>query len=235
MNTSIMRWTRWVVLVVGAAALGQAQVFRPEAVSGAVLGGLAGAVIGHNDGRHGREGAVIGAVAGALVGNTIGAEREARGWRGTQAHTPSHRDHGYHGRSGYYGRSGHGGWERHHRAPYAVRHDRWGHRPAWDARANGVFWGGLAGGVIGHNNGRRGWEGAAYGAGAGLILGSWHDRAERRERAERAEARAWAEERAVAAQTVATPAAAPVTIINNHYYGTTASSPMGQANGLFGR
>lgn len=31
--------------------------------------------------------------------------------------------------------------------------------------------GGVAGGIIGHNNGRHGWEGAAIGVGAGLVVG----------------------------------------------------------------
>jgi hypothetical protein len=42
-----------------------------------------------------------------------------------------------------------------------------------------VFWGGVAGAVIGHNSGSLGhnaWRGAAYGAGAGLVLGGIADR-----------------------------------------------------------
>lgn len=44
--------------------------------------------------------------------------------------------------------------------------------------ARGVFWGGMTGAVIGHNSGSLGhnaWRGAAYGAGAGLLLGSIAD------------------------------------------------------------
>lgn len=42
--------------------------------AGAVLGGIAGAVLGHNIGHHGGRtgGAIIGGVAGAAVGNNIG-------------------------------------------------------------------------------------------------------------------------------------------------------------------
>jgi uncharacterized protein YcfJ len=50
---------------------------RPNyALGGAVLGGITGAVIGHNSGRHGAEGAAIGAGAGLLLGGI--AESEAR-------------------------------------------------------------------------------------------------------------------------------------------------------------
>ena len=53
----------------------RAQLLRPEAVNGAVLGGVAGAVIGHNSGdlRHnGWKGAAIGAGAGLVLGQMIG-------------------------------------------------------------------------------------------------------------------------------------------------------------------
>src|SRR5476649_1893063 len=49
----------------------QAQIFRPAAVNGAILGGLAGAIIGHNSGslhHNGWQGAAIGAGAGLLFG-----------------------------------------------------------------------------------------------------------------------------------------------------------------------
>jgi hypothetical protein len=36
----------------------------------------------------------------------------------------------------------------------------------------GAGFGALAGGIIGHNSGHYGWEGAAIGAGAGFLLGS---------------------------------------------------------------
>lgn len=54
-----------------------AQVYQPAVVNGAILGGIAGAVIGgHNHDRWG-EGALIGAAAGALIGSTVPAPQQA--------------------------------------------------------------------------------------------------------------------------------------------------------------
>src|SRR5438874_8776461 len=53
----------------------RAQVFRPEAVNGAMLGGIAGAVIGNNSGdlhHNAWKGAAIGAGAGLLLGEAFG-------------------------------------------------------------------------------------------------------------------------------------------------------------------
>ena len=74
------------------------------------------------------------------------------------------------------------------------------------------------GAVIGHQDDRRGWEGAAYGAGAGLLLGTLADR-----RAERIEA----ERRLAEAERVRIEpaAAAPVTIINNYYGDAAPTQP----------
>ncbi|MDF3057562.1 MAG: YMGG-like Gly-zipper [Rariglobus sp.] len=67
-----MKKTLLAFLVVALAAIpARAQLFRPSVVQGAVLGGVVGAVIGHNDDRHGAEGAAIGAVAGALLGAAL--------------------------------------------------------------------------------------------------------------------------------------------------------------------
>jgi hypothetical protein len=95
--------------------------------------------------------------------------------------------------------------------------------------------GALAGGIIGNNSGtfgHSGWRGAAWGAGAGLLIGSVVDA----ERAREAQVRAPAPTVVYApAQTAAAaPAGSPppqVTIINNYY----GASPMSAANSLFGR
>ena len=46
------------------------------AATGVVLGGLAGAVIGHNKNRRGAEGAAIGAVVGGLLGGAVGNQQD---------------------------------------------------------------------------------------------------------------------------------------------------------------
>ena len=245
------------VLAGASVTPASAQVFRPETVGGAVLGGLAGAVIGHNDGRHGWEGAAYGAAAGALIGTAVGHARDADGYRRTHPRRPvyvrpgwstSPRWHvgvGYHHRS--YPRHG---WSssRYHR-PY--RHAGYGSRlwvgPSWGWGSGwdrGYGWdrpvyrtgyapraallGGIAGAIIGHNDGRHGWEGAAYGVGAGYLLGRWAD------------ARANQVEPAVPVYSApvgsSAQSAAPsqVTIINN-YYAAPAATPMASANRIFGR
>ena len=210
----------------GASA--QAQVFRPETVSGAVLGGLAGAVMGNNSGDLGHNawrGAAIGTAAGALLGSAVGAERESREWRNTQVPPPV-----YVTRSpSIYAR----------RPVTYVSDTRWDSPVRYDhrrretnPRVTGALLGGLAGAIIGHNDGRHGWEGAAYGAGAGLILGSIWDRADRRRDDRVREVRYIAP--AVETAPTAAPTAVPTTItINNYYYGPASGAS--SANALFGR
>ena len=59
-----------------AVASAQAQIFGPRAANGAILGGIAGAIIGHNSGslhHNGWQGAAIGAGVGALLGSAADA------------------------------------------------------------------------------------------------------------------------------------------------------------------
>lgn len=58
------------LLTIGAVS-SHAQIYRSPTAQGAVIGGVAGAVIGNNSGKHTAEGALIGAVAGALIGNSL--------------------------------------------------------------------------------------------------------------------------------------------------------------------
>ncbi len=51
-----------------------------DTATGALLGGAAGAIIGHQSGR-GLEGAAIGAGAGAIGGNMIGRNKDAQYYR----------------------------------------------------------------------------------------------------------------------------------------------------------
>lgn len=241
-------------LALVSAVSAQAQLFRPETVTGAVVGGIAGAVIGHNDGRHGWEGAAYGAAAGAVIGTIAGHARDRSEHRATQIPAPVYRaDYGYRGphypvrvvsAPRYYG-------PRYvHRAPvvYAPRYPvvyapRYVSSPVQVSRRpsyarTGVLLGGIAGAIIGHNDGRHGWEGAAYGIGAGYLLGSIADR--QAAQAE-AEARAYEDYRAAVAASAAVnpapaPAAAPQQVtINNYYYGSSPAAPMAGANSLFGR
>lgn len=214
-----------------ALASVQAQVFRPETVNGAVLGGIAGAVIGNNSGdlhHNAWRGAAIGTVAGGLIGSSIGESRERRdGYQvhrpsGYYSYGPSYRSYGYGRPYGYsYGYAQPG----YYYSDYSYR------RPSY--AASGLWLGGLTGAIIGNNShGHNAWRGAAWGAGAGLLLGAIAD-----ENAREADAREAAYQDAQAAATVvAAPAQTTpqnVTIINN--YNNSPSTPMSSANGMFGR
>ena len=118
---------------------------------------------------------------------------------------------------------------------YGVDYPYYGVYAPASVASSGMLLGALAGGIIGNNSGtfgHSGWRGAAWGAGAGLLIGSVIDA----ERAREAQARAPAPTVVYApAQTAAAaPAGSPppqVTIINNYY----GASPMSAANSLFGR
>jgi hypothetical protein len=276
-----MKTTLSLCLSVVALTSVHAQVFRPQAVNGAVLGGIAGAVVGNNSGdlRHNAwRGAAIGAGAGLLVGEAVGNARDSV--RSTQVGRPSGGDYihrnapsvhvgvGYgRGYSGHYGH--HGNYYGGHRGygygygfyrpsysyGYWPTYSYWptyGYYPGYgdaypyysgygyygsgSAATNGLLLGALAGGIIGHNSGdfrHNGWRGAAWGAGAGWLLGSVID-ANRRPAV-------YGSSPVVVQQapTVQAPAqpASPnqpqqITIINNYY---NSSTPMTAANGLFGR
>ena len=109
-----------------------------------------------------------------------------------------------------------------------------GRHPGRACRVGGPL-GALAGGIIGNNSGafgHSGLRGAAWGAGAGLVLGSVVDVERTREAYARPAAPTVIYAPAAPA-AVSAPAAAPqqVTIINNYY----GASPMSAANALFGR
>ena len=188
----------------------RAQIFRPETVNGAVLGGIAGAVIGNNSGdlhHNAWKGAAIGTVAGALIGSAVADSRDYD--QRTQVPAPS----------GYYYSYSPGYYRPYHYYDYD--------RPSYAER--GLLLGGITGAIIGNNShGHNAWRGAAWGAGAGLLLGAIADENAR-----------YYDDRVVvvpAPEPVAAPvqAQAPqtTTIINN-YYGN--ASPMGSANSMFGR
>jgi uncharacterized protein YcfJ len=250
----------------------QAQGLRPEAVNGAAIGAVAGAVIGNNSGSLGHNawrGAAYGAGAGLLIGSAVGESN-----RRAEAHRPFapsyyhrpfapsyyhrpfapsyyHRPFApsyYHRPFGGYGygtRVSYGYWPQPvYYRPYVYRREPVVYYDSSDyyvaSRPNyagsGLFLGALAGAIIGNNSGSLGhnaWRGAAYGAGAGLLLGSIAEgNARRREAA--------AESVANSAPVQPAPAAnvgqQATTIINNNYYNTPApATPMSAANAMFGR
>ena len=202
----------------------QAQVFRPAAVNGALLGGIAGAIIGNNSGSLGHNawrGAAIGAGTGLIIGSAIDSSRRDV-WYGSGV--PAPRSYVYRNGPGYRGGPVYRGY------PYSGGY--YYSRP--DYRGSGVILGGIGGAIIGNNS--RGfhhnaWRGAAWGAGLGYIIGAIaEDNVRYRE--------AVVERVPVYVQTPATPAPAvaqpqQVTIINNYY--NSSAAPMTAANGLFGR
>lgn len=264
---SLMKKLLALTLVCATGLTASAQLFRPEVTSGALLGGLAGAVIGHNDGRHGWEGAAYGALAGAVIGSIVGEANDQR-WHGhTQVRRPViYRDSGY--RSPFYAHYGYGyhGYRPHSHWSYGYRSGSYYHSPRYssyyprshypryyrdygyghvsyyggsgDRIVGGSLLGAGIGAIIGHNNGRRGWEGAAYGALAGAVIGSITDRGDYSSRPYRrvVGARYYEQPEIVYAPPQTAPQAAQpqqVTIINNYYAPTT--TPMSSANSLFGR
>jgi hypothetical protein len=201
------------VLILGPASA-SAQIFRPEAVSGAALGAIAGAVLGNNSGSLGHDGlrgAAWGAGIGLLAGQIAGDSGADRAWRGTQV--PPVR----------------GGDVRYGRGPvYGVDYGPL----LWDRPANrgdGLVLGAITGAIIGNNSGlfgHRGDRGAAWGAGIGYILGAINEQNARVVRPPPAR---------VVEVPVAPAASAPqqITIINNYY--NVPATAMTPANQLFGR
>ena len=262
-----------------------AQILRSEALTGALLGGAAGAIVGHNSGDLGNnawKGAAIGAGAGLILGEMAGNVRASDRSRPSPSYRPGYGDpYGYGQAPVYvsrpsihvgvsYGSPGrrYGHHDRyrlgaHHgylRDPFwnlgERRFSGWGHTsypPAYNyhpgygvgyphvtygdygyggASSRGLLLGALAGGIIGHNSGTLGhsaWRGAAWGAGAGWLLGTIADA---RQRAVVSEAPVILQTAPAAPVQAAAPAQPPqITIINNYYN----TSPMSSANGLFGR
>jgi hypothetical protein len=198
-----------------AVAPARAQIFRPVAVNNAILGGVIGAVIGNNSGslhHNAWQGAAIGAGAGLLLSASAGDASHG----GTYLYRDEPRAYGY---PAYH-------------QPYYPGYRYYDYYGRPDYRGPGVFFGGVAGAIIGNNS--RGfhhdaWRGAAWGAGIGYLLGSV------------AESNARYYERVneslpvYVQPTVTTPAAPAqnITIINNYY--STPATPMSAANDLFGR
>lgn len=174
-------------LLLVTLASARAQVFRPEAVNGAVLGGIAGAMIGHNSGdlRHnGWKGAAIGAGAGLILGEAWGNARASRAVTSVSVEAPRS---GY-GYRGDYPASIYIGYQRgygHHAPHYSYgRHRHFGYR-GYGYRSGG-YYGGSFGSVYGYSPSYRYYGGygdgypyfgsvSSYGGSAaanGLLLGA---------------------------------------------------------------
>lgn len=234
--------------LVGATALSlSAQTFRPNAVSGAVIGGVAGAVIGNNSGSgNGAKGALIGAAAGAVIGAAADDSSHSRYDRGHDRGPRVSADFRYHGRGygypAYYGprrvayaypRYGYTVWpdSYYYRYPsYDYSYDS-GYYADGDSAVGGALLGAGIGAIIGNNSGRgNGARGALWGALAGAVIGSTAEhRPYRRVRAYRSYDAPVEVSTASTQQTQTQPQ--QVTIINNYYN----TSPMSSANSLFGR
>ncbi len=209
-----MKTTISLLALVLAAAPVKAQLFTPSTVGGAALGAIAGGVIGNNTGsRNGTQGAVIGAVAGGLLGSAYAqSKREA---------SPYYYNTG--GPSYYYSSGSSYAPPAYYSSPASAQPSR---------TATTTLLGGVAGAIIGHNNGRHTWQGAAIGAGTGYLLG----RLSEPSRISHPVSGGYAPYAYYGQPVVATaPAVQPqqITIINNYYGG--ASTPMSNANSMFGR
>lgn len=200
-----------------AAAPVQAQLFTPSTVGGAALGAVAGGAIANNTGSrsHGTRGAVIGAVAGGLLGSAYAqSRRESYPYYYTT------------GGPSYYYSSGPA------YAPPVYYATPVSARPSHTATT--TLLGGVAGAIIGHNNGRRGWEGAAIGMGAGYLLGRLSEPARTSRHGSYGYAPYAYYRQPVTVTAPVTQPPQQITIINNYYYGG-GSTPMSSANSMFGR
>lgn len=212
-----MKTTLALIFAVLVASAAHAQILRPEAIHRPAIGG------------HARQDVRPAAPAhrGPSGGHYI-YRHSPYGYRGythaapAYVHYPRHRSYyGYYG----YGPSYHIGYYPGY--DYGYPYADYGYGSYGSA---GLFWGGLAGAIIGHNSGtfhHNAWRGAAWGAATGWLLGSVAD-ANRR-----AAYNAPVVTPVVQAQPAATAQPQPVTIINNYY--NAPATPMSAANGLFGR
>jgi uncharacterized protein YcfJ len=207
-----MKTSIFLFALTAAAAPVQAQLFTPSTVGGAALGAIAGGVIGNNTGSgNGSQGAVIGAVAGGLLGSAYAhSQREASPYYSETA-----------GPSYYYSSGPSYAPPVYYSTPSSALPSR---------TATTTLLGGVAGAIIGHNNGRHTWQGAAIGAGAGYLLGRLSEPS-RVHRSVGYAPYAYYRRPVVVTTPVSQPAQ-QITIINN-YYG--ASTPMSSANAMFGR
>lgn len=174
----------------------QAQLFSPEALSGAFLGTMIGGIAG-GDCHHGfsGEGAAIGAGVGLLAGAVVG-EAQRQSYYASQP--------AYFYPATTYAQPGYGYV---YAPPYAYTPVYAPAPPRPNYAVGGTLLGALAGGLIGVGT-DHGWEGAGIGAASGLVLGSVAEVAAQKRERDWAAAQATPSSAPVIA-TVAPPAQAP--------------------------
>ncbi len=247
------------------ASPAQAQLFRPSTVNGAVIGGIAGAVIGNNSGDLGHNavrGAAIGTVAGALIGSAVDDSRErsdsgsyrSRGSGssvylsyGHSSYARHHHHHGYRGHVGHYG-YGHWGHFPHYRSHGYYHYPRshvgvtYVYRPSYRyadtvySRPNYAGTGALFGGIAGAIIGHNSGSRNAW-AGAAIGAGAGLLLGSVAEREARAE-EALRDQRASAAAATAETSSAPAQSPQNVTIINNYygnSGAMSSANSMFGR
>lgn len=205
----------------------RAQIFGSNAAGGALLGGLAGGIIGYNNHHQTGRGIAIGAASGLILGS-LSDQARYRADQRTQVPVPStcyvyRRAPVYSYQAPYY---------QYDPAPvyYSDYADAdYGYsRPNYTA--SGALLGGLAGGIIGYNNHHQTGRGILIGTASGLILGSLADRAAREREATMP---VLVTERPVSqAPSPPPPQEAPQT---SAPAASAPASAMSSANSLFGR
>jgi uncharacterized protein YcfJ len=234
-----MKTTVALLALAAVTQTAQAQFLRPETAGGALLGGIAGAVIGNNSGdldHNAWRGAAIGTLAGGLIGSAVGQSRD--NYYSHEVPTPRYSSYHRYGNryayDDYYpsARYGYSGYP-HGYHYYGGAYDRYSGRE-YNRASTGLLLGGLAGAVIGHNSGdlrNNAWRGAALGAGTGWLLGAIAD--DRARARDREQPIVYTREEIAPTQPEPTQSVPQTVIINNNYYGTP--SPMTSANSAFGR
>jgi uncharacterized protein YcfJ len=195
-----------------AAVPGRAQIFGPNATSGALLGGLAGGIIGHNDHNQTGRGIAIGAASGLILGS-IADQANYDSYQRTEVPAPNY--YVYRQAPAYY-----------YSDDADTDYDYGYARPNY--AVSGALLGGLAGGIIGYNNHYQTGRGILIGAASGLLLGSLAEQAARE--------REMAAERPVYVSAPAEQAPAPAAPEPQAQVAPAApTTPMSSADGLFGR
>jgi uncharacterized protein YcfJ len=185
-----MKKIAWILLGVVSLLPASAQWLRPEAVNGALWGGLIGGVVGGNR-HHGfsGNGAAIGAGVGLIAGTLTSESR-----RNYYYDSPSYGYTTYPSVSFGYGYGGYGNSAYVYYAPNNYCAPGYYYRPTRpNYVVSGTVLGAASGALIGAGRHDAG-KGALIGAGAGLLLGSVAEHAANRE-----------ERRVLAAQNASQP------------------------------